>query len=259
MSDTSCWPAEWLRPDWPVGPRVRAFVTTRSGGCSGGPYGLSGGIAGGLNLGSHTGDDPDAVARNRARLPMQPVWLEQVHGTDVVCADAAHEGGPPRADAAYATQPGRACVVLTADCLPVFVADRVGRVVGVAHAGWRGLAAGVIERLVDVMRERVPEADLVAWLGPCIGPSVFEVGPEVRTVFLSRDAGAAGAFAYGAGDRWLADLPALARRRLASRGMAAVGGGGHCTVTDATRFYSYRRDGTTGRFASAIWIDPSVA
>ncbi len=242
-----------IQPDWPVGAAVRAFVTTRRGGGSVGVYGASAG--GGLNLGDHVGDDAQTVARNRARLAVAPVWLSQVHGTAVVRADAVPAGTVPVADAAYTAQPGVACAVLTADCLPILVADRAGRVVGAAHAGWRGLVAGVAERLIAAMRAAVPQSDLVAWLGPCIGPRAFEVGPEVREAFMARHDSAAAAFRAGRGDRWLADLPALARLHLADTGVDAVSGGHWCTVEDPARFYSYRRDGVTGRFASVIWLD----
>ena len=251
---------DWLRPDWPVAPRVQAFVTTRAGGTSGGVYGadVSGAeaSAGGLNLGDHVGDDPLAVARNRLRLPVAPAWLSQVHGIAVVRAETIAAGCVPVADAAYTTQAGVACAVLTADCLPILVADRAGRVVGAAHAGWRGLHAGVSAQLVQAMRAAVPDAELVAWLGPCIGPRAFEVGPEVRDAFMTRWPQAGAAFTAGIGDRWLADLPRLARMALAELGIDEVGGGQWCTVEDPARFYSYRRDGVTGRFASVIWINP---
>ncbi len=245
----------WLLPQWPVDARVRAFVTTRAGGVSQGVYGGADGRPDGLNLGDHVGDDPDAVARNRERLPIAPKWLSQVHGIAVARAETIAPGAVPVADAAYTTQPGIACAVLTADCLPVLLADRAGRVVGVAHAGWRSLVGGVVEALAEAMRAATPDAALVAWLGPCIGPAAFEVGPEVREAFIAQAAEAAAAFVPGHGDRWLADLPALARLRLARIGVTDVLGGSHCTVTDAQRFYSYRRDGLTGRFASVIWID----
>lgn len=259
--------AEWLQPDWPIASQVRAFVTTRAGGTSLGVYGAASAAdgtdanagAGGLNLGDHVGDDPLAVAHNRARLPVAPVWLSQVHGTAVVRAESVARGCVPVADAAYTCKPGVACAVLTADCLPILVADRAARVVGAAHAGWRGLHAGVAEQLVAAMRNAVSGADLVAWLGPCIGPRAFEVGPEVRDAFMTRWPQAGAAFAAGAGDRWFADLPGLARMALAELGIDAVSGGHWCTVEDRTRFYSYRRDGVTGRFASIIWIDPQSA
>jgi hypothetical protein len=238
-----------LVPQWPVAPRVRAAVTTRGGGTSGGPFAS-------LNLAGHVGDDPQAVAKNRGllravlRLPAEPLWLEQVHGTAVARFDAA---GVPRADAAVATQPGQVCVVMVADCLPVLLAAADGSAVAVAHAGWRGLAAGVIERTVEAMP--LPPAGLVAWLGPCIGPDAFEVGGEVREAFLARDPAAARRFAPNPRGRWWADLEGLARDRLATAGVAGVHGGGLCTYRDAGRFFSFRRDGTTGRLAALVWLE----
>lgn len=241
---------DWIVPDWPAPSGVRALVTTRSGGVSAAPYAT-------LNLGAHVGDSADAVAENRARLrrhlPAEPCWLEQIHGTAV--ADADHAGrGVPRADAAVARQPGRVCAVLTADCLPVLLCRDDGAVVAAAHAGWRGLAAGVLEAAVAAMDG--PAHRLLAWLGPAIGPQAFEVGPEVRDVFVAHDAAAAQAFAPGRGDRCFADLYRLARLRLAAAGVMRVSGGGWCTFGDAARFYSYRRDGRTGRMATLIWRVP---
>ena len=236
-------------PQWPAPAGVRAFSTTRGGGVSHAPYAS-------LNLARHVGDRPGAVADNRARLrnalglAAEPRWLRQVHGTRV--ADAAEGGGPPQADAAVAGGPGVVCAVLTADCLPVLLCDRAGSRVGVAHAGWRGLAAGVLEAVVGAL-DRAP-VDLMAWLGPAIGPGRFEVGDEVRDGFLGRDAGAYSAFRRGAPGRWYADLYALARRRLAACGVDAVYGGGWCTAGDPERFFSYRRDGVTGRMATLIWL-----
>lgn len=241
-----------LYPDWPAPSSVRAAITTRSGGASGAPFDS-------LNLADHVGDDPACVAENRRRLrealtlPAEPFWLHQVHGCDVADADVASTGSPCAADAAVATQPGRVCAVLTADCLPVLFCSRAGDWVAAAHAGWRGLAAGVLERAVA--RAPVPPAGVLAWLGPAIGPGAFEVGPEVRTAFLADDAGAAACFAPSPAGRWLADLYGLARRRLTQCGVGSVGGGGLCTYTDARRFFSFRRDGTTGRMASVIWLD----
>jgi hypothetical protein len=227
---------------------VRALVTTRAGGVSRGAYAS-------LNLGVHVGDDPAAVERNRARLraslPAEPVWLQQVHGTDVV--DAGSPPAPARADAAVARSRHVVCAVLTADCVPVLLAGRDGDAVAIAHAGWRGLAAGVIE--AAVARMGVAAASVIAWLGPAIGPRAYEVGPEVRAAFVRGDAAAAAAFAPRRDDRFLADLFLLARQRLAAAGVAAVYGGGHCTYTEAERFYSYRRAPATGRFASLVWID----
>jgi len=242
-------PAEWIEPDWPAPPGVRALVTTRHGGVSTGPYS-------GLNLGAHVGDAPEAVAENRRRvaagLPAMPLWLEQVHGTEVVVADAAQPG--TRADAAFTRRAGAVCAVMVADCLPVLFCDDRGTVVAAAHAGWRGLAGGVLENTVRAMG--VPPAQLMAWLGPAIGPAAFEVGGEVREAFCARQPEAAGAFAPGVvPGKWMADIFRLARLRLAAAGVGRVYGGGVCTVSDPARFYSYRRDGTTGRFAALVWRD----
>ena len=239
---------DWIVPDWPAPQGVRALVTTRAGGVSRGPYAS-------FNLGAHVGDDAAAVERNRERLrsslPAEPAWLQQVHGTEVV--DAASAPAFARADAAVARTRHVVCAVLTADCVPVLLADRDGQAVAVAHAGWRGLVAGVIE--AAVARMSVPPANVIAWLGPAIGPRAYEVGPEVREAFVRHDAAAGAAFAPHRGDRLLADLFLLARQRLAAAGVPAVYGGGHCTYTEAARFYSYRREPTTGRFASLVWID----
>jgi YfiH family protein len=239
---------DWIIPDWPAPPNVRALVTTRAGGASRGPYAS-------FNLGARVGDDPAAVERNRGRLrsalPADPVWLQQVHGTDAV--DAASAPAPVRADAAFARTRHVVCAVLTADCVPVLLAHTGGRAVAVAHAGWRGLAAGVIE--AAVARMGVPAEAVIAWLGPAIGPRAYEVGPEVRAAFVAVDPDAAAAFAPHRDDRLLADLWLLARQRLARAGVAAVHGGRHCTYAEAERFYSYRRTPVTGRFASLVWID----
>jgi YfiH family protein len=242
-------PYDWLVPDWPAPAAVHAVTTTRAGGVSTGAWSS-------MNPADHVGDTPSAVAANRAHLravlglPAAPVWLQQVHGDRVV--DAATAGPRPEADAAWTDRPGVVCAVLTADCLPVVFADRAGSCVAAAHAGWRGLAAGVLEATVA----RLPAAppDLLAWLGPAIGPAAFEVGGEVRAAFVDRDARAAGAFTPGAEGRWFADLHALARLRLAACGVTAVYGGGACTYSDAVRFFSYRRDGTTGRMATLVWL-----
>ena len=237
-----------LTPDWPAPSRVRAAMTTRAGGVSTGAYAS-------LNLATHVGDDPAAVAENRSRLRTalglraEPAWLEQVHGARVVLLPRTNDGP---ADAAVCFAPGSVCAVLVADCLPVFLASRDGDRVGIAHAGWRGLAAGVVEATVAALD--CDPSRLVAWLGPSIGPRAFEVGEEVREAFVAQDAGAAAAFAPGRPGRWLADLPALARRRLAAAGVDAVSGGGLCTHADAVRFYSYRRDGATGRLAALAWL-----
>ena len=249
--DTAPWPHGWLRADWPAPARVRTLVTTRAGGGSRAPHDA-------MNLGSRCGDDPAAVADNRALLrallPADPVWMKQVHGTRVVEADAG-KGDEPEADAAVARAPGTVCAVLTADCLPVFLCDESGSVVALAHAGWRGLAGGVLENTVRAMGE-APER-LMAWIGPGIAAPAYEVGAEVRDAFVADDAADAGAFHPTRPGHWLADLPLLARRRLARVGVARAGGGTLCTHADARRFYSFRRDGATGRFASLIWIHPS--
>lgn len=245
-------------PDWPAPANVRALQTTRAGGVSVGAYAT-------LNLGDHVGDDPVVVARNRAllrsTLPAEPVWLKQVHGN--IVADADHAVGVPEADAVLARQPGKVCAVMTADCLPLLVCDEAGTVVAAAHAGWRGLAGGVVEATVTAMN--VAPERLLVWLGPAIGPQAFEVGEEVRQAFMAHDPAAAKAFALssalstqgsGLGTRkWLADIFLLARQRLALLGVQRVYGGGLCTYTDAERFYSYRRDRVTGRMASLIWLD----
>jgi polyphenol oxidase len=240
---------EFLVPGWSVPARVRAVVTTRSGGVSKGPRAS-------FNLAAHVGDNPAAVAENRRRLrdalglPAEPAWLEQVHGTGVAVLP---EGGRVVADAAVSFTRGEVCAVLVADCLPVFLANRAGNRVGIAHAGWRGLAAGVVESTLAALD--CEPRDIVAWLGPSIGPQAFEVGEEVRDAFLSRDEGAAAQFEPGRPGRWMADLPGLARRRLAAAGIADVGGGDLCTHADAARFYSFRRDGATGRLAALAWLD----
>ncbi len=238
----------WIVPGWPAPANVKALSTTRAGGVGTAPFDS-------LNLGTHVGDDPAAVAANRARLrallPAEPCWLNQVHGTAVV--DLATEHGVPDADAAVSRTPGAVCVVMTADCLPVLLCDRAGTVVGAAHAGWRGLQGGVIEAAVRAMN--VPAGELMAWLGPAIGPAAFEVGDEVRAAFVADDPAAACAFRpAGPAGKWLADLYLLARQRLAALGVTAVHGGDSCTFTEAERFFSYRRDGRTGRMASLVWL-----
>ena len=240
---------DWVVPEWPAPPGVKAFVTTRAGGVSSPPYDS-------LNLGFATDDDDQAVAANRARvgalLPGEPRWLKQVHGANVVEAESV--GERPEADASVAREAGTVCAILVADCLPILLADRHARVVAAAHAGWRGLAAGVIDNTVAAMRRSGAQPrDLLAFIGPGIGPRAFEVGDEVREAYVSRDAGAAGAFVPHARGKWLADLPALARRALARCSVDAVYGGELCTYSDAARFYSYRRDKDTGRMAGLIW------
>lgn len=242
---------EMIAPDWPAPGRVRAAMTTRAGGVSEGGWAS-------LNLGMRCGDDPAAVAENRrrlaARLPAPPAWLKQVHGVAVADADAARaRNEEPEADAAVARSSGTVCAVLVADCMPVLLADEGGSVVGVAHAGWRGLCGGVIEATLDAMR--VPSASVMAWLGPAIGPKVYEVGDEVRAAFVARDARAAQAFVATRPGHWLLDLYAIARQRLASRGVTRVYGGGFCTYSDSEGFYSFRRQGAaSGRMAALVWL-----
>lgn len=253
-----------LAPDWSAPPRVRALFTLREGGVSRGPWGGAASGEGGLNLGAACGDEPAAVAENRARLervlPAPPVWLQQVHGVTVHEATTPAEPGaePPVADAVVTCTPRVVCAVLVADCLPVLLADARGRAVGAAHAGWRGLAGGVIEASVARLRALLgePEARLVAWLGPCIGPRAFEVGTEVLATLQVRLPQAAAAFAPRGAGKYLADLPTLARQALASCGVEDVSGGAACTFSDASRYFSFRRDGLTGRHAALIWIDP---
>jgi YfiH family protein len=249
---------EPIIPDWPAPLNVGALSTTRRGGASNAPYDDGAG-GGGLNLGAHVGDCPQHVAQNRALvadlLPSAPVWLTQVHGTQVIDAADVPPGAQTEADASVSNVPGVVCAVQTADCLPVLLCDVHGRVVGAAHAGWRGLAAGVLENTVAAMRAR-GATDMLAWMGPAIGPARFEVGEEVRAAFLDHDAAAAGAFVARPrhAGKYLADMYLLARQRLARAGVTSCHGGGFCTVSDAGRFYSYRRDRVTGRMASLIWI-----
>lgn len=244
-------------PGWDgLPPAVRALSTTRRGGLSAPPYDDGAG-GGGLNLGLHVGDDAGTVGQNRARLQAQlpgaPVWLNQVHGASVV--DAADAVGVPDADGSFTTRPGVVCAIMTADCLPVLFADRAGTVVGAAHAGWRGLAQGVLQNTVARMRD-AGAADITAWLGPAIGPQAFEVGAEVRAAFADANPAAAAAFAMQRDGKYLADIYLLARLALAGCGVRQVSGGGFCTVGDPARFYSYRRDRVTGRMASLVWIRP---
>jgi YfiH family protein len=250
--------AGWIRPDWPVAARVRALITTRQGGVSRGPYG-AGVDGGGMNLGLGSGDDAAAVAANRARLlavlPAAPRWLRQVHGGVVVRADDV--GAPVEADAAFTCTPGVVAAVMVADCLPVLLADRGGRCVAAAHAGWRGVAAGVIQSTVRAMRDALGEADaeLVAYLGPAIGPAHFEVGPEVLAA-MSALPDARKAF-RPRGAKYFADLYGLARQALRQADVRAIHGGSDCTFTDAARFYSHRRDRVTGRHGALVWIEPA--
>jgi YfiH family protein len=256
-----------ITPDWPDAPaNIKALATTRRGGNSCGPYDDGAG-GGGLNLGLHVGDDPAIVQRNRAALraslPGAPAWISQVHGVAVVDAASVQPGQPVRVgDASIAMAPGVVCAMMTADCLPVLFADLDGKVVGAAHAGWRGLAAGVLGATVAAMRA-AGAGELTAWLGPAIGPAQFEVGADVLDAFVAgarnemeiEQVRAAFAAYEGRPGKYLADMNALARGLLARTGVSRVWGGGHCTATEADRFYSYRRDGVTGRQASLIWME----
>jgi len=243
-----------LSPDWPAPEWVQAVSTLRAGGVSGSPYQ-------GLNLGDHVGDDLIAVGENRRRLeqtlklPSSPIWLKQVHGTSVIEV-AGIQSLDIEADAALTTQSGIVCAVLTADCLPLLFCDRQGTRVAAVHAGWRGLAAGIVESAVQALA--VPADDLLVWLGPAIGSAVFEVGAEVRDIFIAHDRAAQQAFHYrpqpSGRDCYLADIYLLARMRLQLLGVEAIYGGQYCTYSDSAAFYSYRRDGVTGRQASLIWM-----
>jgi polyphenol oxidase len=240
----------YIQPDWPAPPNVVAVATTRSGGVSLGPYAT-------LNLGSHVGDDARAVAENRKRvrealrLSCEPTWLNQVHGTNVVEAGTSIQ--IPTADASVAFSPGRVCVVLTADCLPIVFCDDSGTRVAVAHAGWRGLVGGVVSATVQTLA--IPPDRLIAWLGPAIEQSAFEVGDEVRQQFIERDPTHVSAFDKNHRQRWQADIYALARGELRGQGVHKVYGGGFRTFADTELFFSYRRDGTTGRMGTMVWLE----
>jgi polyphenol oxidase len=248
MSDPSL-----LDFDWKLPAGVRAAFTTRSGGASSGEWGS-------LNLGAHVGDATDNVAENRRRvtrllgMKAEPAWLHQVHSTAVCDLDhVKHRRLPVTADAAITTQKHYACAVMVADCLPVLFASRDGQKIGAAHAGWRGLAAGVLEHTVLAMG--VPGSELTAWMGPCISHEHFEVGDEVQEAFVAQDAAAGAAFTPNAQGKWQADLVALARRRLTALGVSDVSGGEWCTFADPARFFSHRREGKGGRMAALIWIE----
>ncbi len=236
--------------DWPAPKNVQAATTSRIGGVSRAPFDS-------FNLADHVGDHPAAVQVNREllleelALPAEPLWLKQVHGTRVVMLDGPQVESP-EADASVSAGPNRVCAVLTADCLPVLFCDRAGTRVAAAHAGWRGLAAGVLE--ATVARMAVAPDEIMVWLGPAIGPQVFEVGKDVYAAFVDDDADSATAFETTGDDRWLADIYRLARQRLARVGVTAVYGGDRCTVSEAGMFYSYRRDGNTGRMANLVWL-----
>ena len=237
-----------ILPDWPAPARVRSLMTTREGGVSHAPWAS-------LNLGDHVGDDPRHVAANRARLrqqlPADPAWLRQVHSARVV---KIGQDSNREADAACTRLAGQVCAVLTADCLPVLFCDRAGSIVAASHAGWRGLAGGVLEATVAAMQ--VQPGEILAWMGAAIGPQAFEVGDEVRQAFVGQHADTAAAFLpHPLPGKWLADIYQLARIRLNHAGVRAIYGGGRCTFEEAETFYSYRRDGVTGRMATLIWIE----
>ena len=240
---------DWIVPDWPAPSNVKTFITTRSGGVSVGPHAS-------FNLGLRADEDPQTVEKNRAilrqHLPQTPRWLRQVHGARVVDADAVTES--PDADASVALNSGTVCAVMIADCLPVLFTNRSGTHVAGAHAGWRGLSGGVINNTVDRLKAAGDDPDdLLAFIGPGIGPTAFEVGQDVYDAFVTPDAQARSAFTPHTPGKWLADLFTLARRALQRAGVSKVYGGGLCTYSDAARFYSYRRDKLTGRMAAFIW------
>jgi YfiH family protein len=239
---------ELIQPDWSAAPNIKAFTTTRKSGVSGNQWAR-------LNLGRNCGDHVRHVEKNRALLgallPSDPYWLRQVHGTQVVSLDADFNS-EQEADASVCMTPSRVCAILTADCLPVLFCDRAGTKVAAAHAGWRGLANGVLEATVAAMNCKATE--LMAWLGPAIGPHAFEVGSDVRDAYLDVDMGNEIAFKPHS-DRWLADIYSLATLALARVGVKQVSGGQYCTYTDKENFFSYRRDGETGRMATVIWMD----
>ncbi len=241
---------DWIRPDWPAPENVAAFTTTRNGGCSQGNYSS-------FNLGHHVGDDAEHVKFNRdvlnkqLHLPSEPIWLNQGHGTDVLEVTSLKTSNP-EADAAYTTEVRKVCVVLTADCLPVLFCDSQGSCVAVVHAGWRGLLRGVLECTLNSLP--IESSQLLCWLGPAIGPTKFEVGAEVREQFIQKDPEHKGAFDNIAVGKYLANLYKMGRHILNTQGVKAIYGGGYCTFSDDQRFYSYRRDGQTGRMASLIWL-----
>jgi YfiH family protein len=239
---------DWIQADWPAPPRVRTLITTRNGGVSAPPYAS-------LNLGTHVEDDPARVAENRAllrsHLPAEPVWLNQVHGIAVCRADTA--SGVPDADASVTRQAETVCSIMTADCLPVLLCDGTGSVVAAAHAGWRGLCNGVLEATIAAMD--TDPTGLMAWMGPAIGPDAFEVGAEVRAAFIAHNPASDAAFSPIGDDKYLADIYLLASLRLQAAGIRSIHGGGRCTVIERDQFFSYRRDGRTGRMASLIWLE----
>ena len=257
---------QWIKPDWPVPAHVKAISTTRVGGSSQAPYDS-------LNLGTHVGDEQGTVLANRKelkdklQLPSEPLWLEQVHSTVIANADDANP--QLKADASFSCQQGNVCIVMTADCLPVLMTNKAGTVVAAAHAGWRGLNDGILEATITKMRaanlnagqnaNQSSDDDIIAWLGPAIGSENFEVGEEVREAFVKQHEASEQAFVNVVGnDKWLADIYLLARIRLAAMGVKDIYGGGLCTYEDQKRFFSYRREATTGRMASLIWLDAEL-
>lgn len=243
----------WLRPDWPAPENVKAFSTTRYGGVSAAPYDS-------LNLGLHVHDQASTVQQNRLivkealSLPNEPIWLDQVHSAAVVDADRLQGHMTCKADSSVSHQKKVICTVMTADCLPVLFCDRQGTAVAAAHAGWRGLCNGILEATIRNMHCQPDQ--LIAWMGPAIGPTAFEVGPEVKDAFTEKHPTAKAAFQPSTNmGKWMADIYELANIRLAAAGLTSVYGGGLCTYQDADRFFSYRRDGVTGRMASLIWLE----
>jgi polyphenol oxidase len=240
--------SNWIKPDWPAPENIKAFCTTRKEGVSEGAYAH-------FNLAAHVDDNHLHVKKNRQllsdalNLPVEPVWLEQVHGVHIINADTADK--IPQADASFSTEKNKVCVVMTADCLPVLLCNKQGTKVAAAHAGWRGLQAGVIEASINALEENTQ--DILVWLGPAIGPQAFEVGDEVRQKFIQEIPETALAFIANKPGHWLANIYQLAKIRLQKMGIEKIYGGDFCTYTDQQRFYSYRRDGATGRMASLIW------
>jgi polyphenol oxidase len=257
--------SDWIVPDWPAPSNVKALFSTRTGG-TGSSLSPSPSPFASFNLGDHVGDDPLTVKQNRdllgRLLPNEPRWLKQIHGTGVICVDGHDCGAPPSAppigDAAFSRHPRNVCAVLVADCLAILLCDRSGTMVAVIHAGWRGLAGKAIENMVSAIG--TPPAALMAWLGPAIGPNHFEVGEEVRQAFVTNDERSDAAFIPHSSckGKWFADLFLLARQQLLKAGVTEVYGGGVCTFSDPGRFFSYRRDGSTGRMAGLIWLAPQT-
>ncbi|AFI85253.1 multi-copper polyphenol oxidoreductase [Methylophaga nitratireducenticrescens] len=240
----------FIEVNWPAPKNIRAITTTRNGGQSLAPFDS-------LNLGDHVGDNPDCVAANRQRLieaalmPAEPLWLKQTHSTAVIHSSQWQQN--IEADAIISNSINQVCAVMTADCLPLLITDKSGSQVAAIHAGWRGLQAGIIEN--TLARFGVAGSEILAWMGPAIGPKAFEVGPEVKAAFLAIDPAAESAFIASHSDRYLADIYMLARQRLSAQGVTAIYGGDFCTYSENERFFSYRHEGVTGRMATLIWIE----